>query len=464
MRLPFGAAAPLRSLSLRARLNLFISALFALVLALGALLVVRNAQYAVHEELRATSNLTLQLVEAALDGAREADPAERLQLLRQITALDATRHLDIELVMPDGTVHSAAHGGEPRPTGAAPRWFARWVEPEPLQYTRALPALGHGQIVLRPDPTDEIAEAWEEARDLLALVLLVLVVANGLVFFTFGRALRPVETILAALDGIERGQYGRRLPEFALPELARIAQKFNRVAQRLAHSEAENRLLAQRSLAVQEEERQRLARELHDELGQCLTAIRADAASISRRSRSIAPEVHERAQAILAVAGRVQEVVRGMMRRLRPVMLDELGLTATLREALEEWQARRPEVACRFSSPPRLGELGAECEITVYRVVQECLTNIARHAQCRSVGVEIRQVAAPGGGDAIEVRVTDDGCGFRADAPRGGLGLLGMAERARALHGELTVASAPGAGTSVTLRLPLRRAAIEAAP
>ena len=138
---------------------------------------------------------------------------------------------------------------------------------------------------MRADPGDEIAESWDDARPLLLLVLGVSIIANGLLYVVIGRWLRPVERIVAAMDGIEQGDYRARLPAFELPELANVASKFNHMAEVLERSREQNRHLAQQTLAIQEGERRALAHELHDELGQSISAINAVAVSIAQASR-----------------------------------------------------------------------------------------------------------------------------------------------------------------------------------
>src|SRR5262245_18471737 len=156
----------------------------------------------------------------------------------------------------------------------------------------------------------------------------------------------------------------------------------------LAGALAENRLLSQKYLAAQEEERRSLARELHDELGQCLNAIKLDATTIRSQAGAPSQEVAQRAQAIIDVSSRVYDVTRGLMERLRPVGLDELGLADALRHLVSDWQRRNPGVGCSLDVRGQLEGLGEEINISVYRIVQECLTNVARHA--RASAVEIR--------------------------------------------------------------------------
>lgn len=225
-----------------------------------------------------------------------------------------------------------------------------------------------------------------------------------------------------------------------------------------------NRFLIHKSLAVQEEERRHLARELHDELGQCMTAIQADAELIKEVAGQHDSRVAASADAIVRVSSRMYDVVHSMMRRLRPTVLDDLGLVAALEEAVKDWQARHPEVACTFVSGGTLDDLGEPVNISLYRIVQEGLTNAARHAAATRIGIHL-DCRRPAGGGARRVTLTlrDDGRGMDVARPGRGLGLIGMRERVEALGGTLTLHSAPGEGTEIRVEIPLADARPEAA-
>ncbi|WJW75738.1 PAS domain S-box protein [Thiohalobacter sp. IOR34] len=215
-----------------------------------------------------------------------------------------------------------------------------------------------------------------------------------------------------------------------------------------------NRFLIHKSLAVQEEERRHLARELHDELGQCTTAIQADAELIHERAQGGDGQVAASAAAIIGVSARMYDVVHSMMRRLRPTVLDDLGLVAALEEAVQDWRQRQPEIGLEFTSRGELGDLGEAVNISLYRIVQEGLTNIARHAGARRVGIRLsRELEA--GRSLVRLEIEDDGCGMEPQATGQGLGLIGMRERVEALHGSLELVSSPAAGTAIRVRIPL---------
>jgi len=215
---------------------------------------------------------------------------------------------------------------------------------------------------------------------------------------------------------------------------------------------AENRNLVHASLNVQEEERKYLARELHDELGQCITAIQADAESIYDLSRDCDTRIKTSASAILDVSSRIYEVVHSMMQRLRPGILDDLGLVEALKDALAAWQERNPDTQSRFNVTGDLANLGERINITVYRIVQECLTNITKHAQAENVTITLTRAA-----DLLLLDIKDDGRGMDVSAPRSRLGLIGMRERAEALGGEFSLDAREGEGLSITITVPLTR-------
>jgi len=224
----------------------------------------------------------------------------------------------------------------------------------------------------------------------------------------------------------------------------------------------ENRMLVGESLVVQENERRHLARELHDEMGQCITAIQADAKIISEFAARCDCRLVTSAEAIKVVSARIYEFVHATMLQLRPSMLDNLGLGDAIREEVNTWRSRHQDTRCTLSINTDLDGLDEQTNITVYRIVQECLTNIAKHANARSIAIDIDYVDATQPGDldgipvsAVRISIRDDGEGMDPEARGQGLGLIGMRERASALGGMLSVQSTLGQGTTVVVALPL---------
>ena len=433
-------------MSLRFRLNLLLSVMFVTILVLGIVLVIGNARRAVLEETESTARLALQLLEVAYDSTDPAGiAAVESRLREQLGEFESARHLQVLLVEGGRELELAGVRAAP---AAAPPWFVRLVEPGATELRRPFRGRAHAgaEIVVRADPGDEIAESWEDARPLLLLVLVVSIIGNGLLYVVIGRWLKPVERIVAAMDGIEQGDYRARLPAFQLPELATVAGKFNRMAEVLERSREENRRLAQQSIAIREGERRALAHELHDELGQSIAAISAVAASMDGgAARSGAATIAE-------IGARMHAVVRGMLRRLRPVLLDEFGLTRALEDLVDGWNGRHADAFCRLSVSAGCDGLGDEASINLYRVVQECLTNASKHSAATEVVVELERTTSGG----ARLTVVDNGKGFDPAVTRPGLGLLGMRERSEALGGTFKVDARAGEGVRIAIELPPR--------
>ena len=225
----------------------------------------------------------------------------------------------------------------------------------------------------------------------------------------------------------------------------------------LAAALADNRRLSQSHVLVQEEERRNLARELHDELGQHLNAIKIDAVSIRDCPAAAQAVISQSAQSIIGIADHVHAVVRDMTRKLRPPGLDELGLPAALENCIEVWRGRFPALRFEFSLDGDLEGLGELLNITVYRVVQEGLTNVAKHATAGRVELRVARTSPAAAEDEVVLTLADDGVGAPPDHAHAGLGLIGMRERVEAAGGRLQTVSAPDCGFRLVARMPARR-------
>lgn len=233
-----------------------------------------------------------------------------------------------------------------------------------------------------------------------------------------------------------------------------IARRIVAEAQ-LSAALADNRRLAQQYVELQEAERKALARELHDELGQYLNVIKLDAVGLRDEQRTATMTMRQRASAIVENCNHIHGALATLMRELRPAGLDELGLAAAVEHCVQIWRTRLPEVSLRLSIKGDYTTLPESIAVTLYRLVQEALTNIAKHAAARHVAVRLDRSGSGTGGESIEVTVADDGVGTAAGRPTRGLGLIGMRERVMALQGELVFTSTPGEGFELAARIPL---------
>jgi two-component system sensor histidine kinase UhpB len=281
-------------------------------------------------------------------------------------------------------------------------------------------------------------EAQRQAL-LLAAGILATVLVNG---FVVRRRLAPLERLIATMERVDLTDPGTRAdgPDADSAEVVRLHLAFNRMLERL---EAERAHTGDAVLRAQEEERARLARDLHDECNQALTGVLLRLKATAQDAPpAIAAELRETA----AVATAAMDELLRLARELRPAALDDHGLRPALDTQLDRFSSAHGIPAELFVYDD-LVDLQISEQTVVYRVVQESLSNIAEHAGASNVRVELgRDHGRP------VVRVVDDGCGF-AGMPDDGLGLVGMRERARLAGGRLEVQSAPGRGTTVELRL-----------
>ncbi len=216
----------------------------------------------------------------------------------------------------------------------------------------------------------------------------------------------------------------------------------------------ESRLLTQHISNVQENERRSLARELHDELGQCLTVIKTDAVLIRNRIRSKDTKISDSAQAIIDVASHIYDVVHHMLSRLRPTPLDDLGLVLTLQGAISTWQKRQPDISFELVVKGPLDNLSETMNMTVFRIIQESITNAVRHAEASVIAITVNNMSNNG---QLTMNITDDGKGmvikdFYSDVD---FGLLGMRERIQSMSGDFKLISNPGEGVNIQVSIPL---------
>lgn len=214
---------------------------------------------------------------------------------------------------------------------------------------------------------------------------------------------------------------------------------------RLAAALAENRELAQQHLHVQESERKHLARELHDELGQYLNAIKLDAVAIREAADSTTALAAERT---VKAVDHVHAVVNDIIRRLRPAGLDELGLVAALENCVDLWRQRLPDTRVTLSLSGSLEDLGESMNLTIYRLIQEGLTNSFKHAAASRIDIAVSRASE------VLVTLADDGRGTGVTSRSGGFGLSGMKERVELMGGTFSVESSPGQGFAIEARIP----------
>lgn len=426
-------------MSLRIRLILCTLLILLLSLGLGAALAVWHAEQSVRTELAASMEVGAQTLRNGIDDLANArDPAAEAH--RLLDVFDGNRHVVATLRDASGVVRDAS---KPlTPDDAVPRWFLWAVDPRLAPVFVALPAAsGSGGITLAPFPDNEAGEVWTQYGDSGATLAAFCLLTSVLIMTVVGRGLRPVAALSDALGRIGAGDYGVSLPETGAPEMVRLAEGFNRMALGLATMQQQNRRLHEQLLALQDEERAELARDLHDEIGPYLFSVNVSTSTIGQLvAEGRASEVPSQLGDIREAVGHMQKHVRVLLRRLRPVRALEFGLGQAVADVLAFWQARHDAIAFTATVSPDAEAASEAAREVVYRLVQESLNNAVRHGTPSRVAVV---VAA--GDDDVSVTVTDDGGGGIAPAGAG-FGLTGMRERVLALGGAFAAGPDRGAG------------------
>jgi protein-histidine pros-kinase len=437
--------------------------LFALVvLVLGTAVALLETRYRVRSDIQRTGLTIRQLITDEINSSSSA--YNRTLTDHQIDLAPLTPIGDLLsfcIEMSDAYSHVVDHRCFSGPT-QVPALLAdvmrRVIGNDAVYHGRVGQYLGitAGQLTVTPNYGREVLELARKLGNLLAVSIMILFL-SFFVYRPVRDALAPSAAILETLGCMEKGDLRARMPAFALIELNRIGEGFNHLADRLESTINSQQRLAHQLLSVREEERIHLARELHDEFGQYLASLNAEAAFARELADEELPALRPCADAIGRTASHMMEALQQILHHLRPVGLAEFGLLASLRQLVDGWNQRcREDTVFALDADDALAGLPDNINVTVYRIVQEGITNALRHAQARRVDIALHRR-----NDDLLLEIKDDGKGSPMPAstgePRrsGGMGLLGMEERVLALGGRLEVLHGASGGTVVSVQLPL---------
>jgi two-component system, NarL family, sensor histidine kinase UhpB len=306
-----------------------------------------------------------------------------------------------------------------------------------------------GDIIFSPDLSADLIEKWLGFWAIVLSGSVLLVLAALSAYLTTTMALRPLEQLGAGLARMQQGDYDNTIPLLGPPEIRKSCEEANQLARKLKRLAQDNRGMLRKIVSLQDDERRELARELHDELGPLLFAIRANAIALAGPfENAAAADPEAPASQLIEAAEAVQHASRRILEGLSPLYLDELGLEKSIQTLLQNAHATLPTVATTSQVDPRLDSLDRLLSQTIYRVIQEAVTNVIRHAQATTLNV-----VATMRDEAVTIEVSDDGVGF-PDNVSLGRGLTGMSDRSRALDGKLDLLR-EGGQTMVRCWLPL---------
>ncbi len=410
------------------------------------------------------------------------DAAERelMRVTSESASMPETRHFTVAVkkkLIWVGVVQAQTGAGAPA------------LPPSPALPASAL-ARNHGQdkadhtivgyVRVTMSPTNMLAKQKQRFLFELSMAALALGVSAALVVSLSKNLTRSINESMAALRQIRGGEYRVELAVTSGGELGELQASINEMAQSLQRAtqdledkvqartrdleasrnealkaNADKRKLIQKVHSVVEDERKSIAIEIHDELNASLIAARLESQRILQLATQMpdsaaVEEIRSKAQAIIKISRDLYASGRNLVRRLRPEVLDMLGLHGAVEEMVQHYDSTHPDCDFEFDATGDFGQLDIALAISAYRIIQEALSNVIKHAGAQRVRVGLRLV-----GGALEIEVKDDGRGFDVDTAAAGIGLIGMRERVAGWNGQMRVSSAAGAGTTLQISLPL---------
>lgn len=388
---------------------------------------------------------SIQTIVAALNDTLRASDSPQRTLDGFVQSLDAST--DIQFRPMEGAPPPSPRGS--RDLKTVPQWFVNLITMPETQAAFPVVIDGKhvGDIVFFPDISADLFEKWIGFLALSGLVAVLMVLTGTVAYGFAGSALRPLQHLGEGLTRMRRGDYARPIPVGGPPEIRQSCEEANALAATLAQLSQDNRDLMHRLVSLQDDERRDLARELHDELGPLLFSIRAGTIALIETARPTG-NLGNSAQDVLQSVEALQHINRRILDRLRPLYIEELGLATSVQTLLRNFRKQAPHIGLTDTIDPGLNAVDGPLAQTVYRVIQEALTNVLRHAEASNAQVQAAIIE-----DTLVIEVSDDGGGFPADNVFG-RGLTGMHERVRALSGSLSLLRADER-TYVRCRLPV---------
>lgn len=420
-------------MSLRFRLVALIALALLATLGLGSVMVYWHAVNKVETEMKAAIGVGSRIAHNAVDDAEEVhNPRRRLELLA--ADFDGDRHIRAIMIDANGMVAKVSRLAPPEEP--APGWLLRLLDRMADRVEIRLPAvfMGHGSIFLESDATNEITEAWEDARLYLGLLTAFSLAIVGICILTLSRVLAPIEGLQQAFGRIGGGDYEARVSPSGPPEIERLCAGFNEMGERLQDMDEKTRRLRQQLDQVQEEERADLARNLHDDMSPMLFSADVDAAMIQQLAiEGDTAGLQDRVEAIRQSIAEMKHQVKAILGRLRPAILVDLGIAVAVENLLAQWRARHPDVVFRVAISG--DSFGPQLDATLFHLIRESVSNALRHGRPRLINVKVHQRVA----SAVFLEVSDDGGGIDRHRISRGFGIRGMHERTERAGGTISI-------------------------
>ncbi len=442
------------------RFNLIALTVFLIGLAVAQYLVVRDMRERVRSDMEMTSALADYLIESQtirlwLDFQQDGlTPTERaLKRFFQLERLKYLKHLDIRFISSEGKTLDSNKTKNLNAPETMPDWLfdflSNYLQEQKVIKTVTLAGRNIGEIQITNNYKSEIDEIWRTSKEVMLPLFLVFLTGSVIIALLASLIVNPAEKLLQISRKLGGNSDARRQTSADMVSIFNAGHHLDDIGRQLQNHNQQLRELNEQMLNMHEFERKRLSAELHDEIGQHLTAIRFDTATIA--SAVDLAEAKQAGTSIDKINRQLNDIIRSMLQRLRPPSLDTAGLAASLIELIDEWKQRHVQHDLELNIEGDFADIPDAVNLAIYRAVQEALTNIGRHA-----GGEVRVIIdlsrTP---EQVQLTINDNGCGCDLSNAHGGYGLIAMRERVESLAGEFTVLSAPGDGLTVAFSVPI---------
>ena len=425
-------------MSLKSRLLVYINSLLLITIMIGLLAIMIISQKNIRDEILSTQSLAVFAIENGIQKNPEFYLFQKDDDTFGLSELTELRHLQIQFINSNVRIIDGTRG-DLNNISQPPLWFQNILGKFSISIpSKKIEILQRGKIIgnilIKPEPIYEYSEIWEQVNLGLWIMITFFGFVNLIIFILFSHMIKPIKKIIEGFEKLEEGNYKTRVSRSNILELNMIGRKFNSMVGKLKNSNYKIHKLSQDLINVQEQEKKELARNLHDELGQVLTAIQAEAASIpnsrSKKSQNLA------AESIIGLSKNIMLSTREIIKNLSLGLLDELGFEDAIKDLIDSWQKRYKHInVSRKIDGHILEAIKAEKQPHIYRIIQEALTNIAKHSKAKKISIKIFY---PKQKNKIKIVIENDGFNLN-DIKAEGTGLMGIRERVNQIKGKINI-------------------------
>ena len=423
-------------MSLKLRLLIYINLLLLVAIFIGLVAIISSAKNNVRQEILSTQSLAVFAIENGIEKNPENYVRQEKEGSLGLANLNELRHLKIQFFNKNNQLRDQTSSDLSMLT-IPPNWFISIME----NFSTILPekrinikieGKEFGYILINPEPKYEYSEIWQQIISGFLVILLFFGLVNIMIFVVFYHTLKPINSIIEGFQKLEDENYKARIKKTNIKELDIIGKKFNEMVKKLREGNVKIHKLSQDLINVQEQEKKELARNLHDEFGQSLTAIQAEAASIKKSKKEESTILA--LNSIIKISKNMMLSTRELIKKLSLGILEEMGFEIAITDLVNNWSKRNLSSKLNFVYDRNLDNLiPPSFEGQIYRIIQEALTNITKHSISKIVNISI---LLKNNKKNLEIKIFNNGVKNKLNKENG-IGLLGMIERVNQMNGTI---------------------------